>query len=245
MTDPLHRGGLPRSALLSCWLDACLRGLVPPDEVSDAVRGADPPHLLLLAGAAAPLIEAPGRLRALGATSARLALPAPGDPTGLAGPTGFNTAAVDAGEAVLLAGAGLGLVPRVDARTVLWEVLPAEPAPLLDPAEAGTSLRRTLLEVTDRLVALDVAAWQPEIPDLLLNLRHRDDVPLPPGIHPGRVEAVERAVLCLEIVALALADDGGAVSSYEMGQRRAALTDLDRAARRALVAACSDSLGGS
>jgi hypothetical protein len=84
-----------------------------------------------------------------------------------------------------------------------------------------------------------VAAWQPEIPDLLMNLRNRPPLPLPPGYDARRIETVERAVLCLEIVQLARAGDGGAVSSYEMDQRRAALGELDRAARRALVGACS------
>lgn len=237
--------GLPRSALLACWLEACLRGLVSPDQVADAVRGEDPRHLLVPGdGTAVPLVAAPGRLAGLGAASARLALPGPGDPVGLAGPSAFNAAALDAGEAVVLPGTGHGLVPRLDARTVVWDVLPAETAPLLDPGEEGATLRRTLLAVTDRLVALDVASWRPEIPDLLLNLRHRDDLPLPPGVPVPRVETVERAVLCLEIVALARTDEGGAVSSYEMEARRTTLADLDRAARRALVAACSDSCTG-
>ena len=241
MTTP-PRASLPRSAQLTCWLEACLCGLVSPDQLADVVRGEDPQHLLVLPGGTAiPLVEAPRRLASLGAASAGLALPAPGDPAGLAGPSAFNAKALDAGEGVLLAGAGLGLVPRVDARTVLWDVLPAEaPAPL-DPGEAGATLRRTLLGVTERLVALDVASWQPEIPDLLLNLRHRPDLALPPGMSPARVETVERAVLCLDIVGLAREDDGGAVSSYEMTARRDALADLDRAARRALVAACSQS----
>jgi len=242
-TAPSH--ALPRSALMACWLDACLRGLAPPDELADAVRGDDPRHLLVLGeGTAVPLVEAPGRLAGLGAASARLAMPGAGDPAGLAGPPAFNAAALEAGEAVLVPGSGLGLVPRVDARTMLWEALAAETAPLLDPGESAATLRRTLLDVTGRLVALDVASWQPEIPDLLLNLRHREDVALPPHVDPPRVETVERAVLCREIVALAMVDEGGAVSSYEMGQRRAALADLDRAARRALVAACSDSCTG-
>ena len=98
--------------------------------------------------------------------------------------------------------------------------------------------------MTRRLVDLDVAAWQPEIPDLLLNLRHRPPLPLPPGYDARRVETAERAVLCLDIVDLARAGDGGAVSAYEMEQRRAALDDLDRAARRALVGACSSRATG-
>ena len=84
-----------------------------------------------------------------------------------------------------------------------------------------------------------MAAWQPEIPDLLLDLRHRAPLPLPPGYDARRVETTERAVLCLDIVELARVGDGGAVSAYEMDRRRVALDDLDRAARRALVGACS------
>ena len=43
----------------------------------------------------------------------------------------------------------------------------------------------------------------------------------------------------MEIVALALEDEGGAVSAYEITRRRDALVPLDRAGRRALVAAGS------
>ena len=68
-----------------------------------------------------------------------------------------------------------------------------------------------------------------------MNLRQRPRLPLPPGLDPRRVETVDRAVLCLEIVGLALADEGGAVSTYEVSRRREVLRDLDRAARRALV----------
>jgi hypothetical protein len=166
-----------------------------------------------------------------------LALPAPGDPIGLGGPVSFNLAAIDAGEAVLAG--NLGLVPQVDARTVLWQAFPAERAPWVDERETASELRVVLLDVTRRLVELDVAAWQPDIPDLLLNLRHRAPLPLPPGFDARRVETVERAVLCLDIIELARAEDGGAVTAYEMERRAAALNDLGRAARRALVGACT------
>jgi hypothetical protein len=41
------------------------------------------------------------------------------------------------------------------------------------------------------------------------------------------------------IVSLALEDDGGALTAAESDQRRAALSPLVHAARRALVAACA------
>jgi len=238
---------LPRSAALALWLNAALRGSVGPDDFAEAVRGADPQHLVigLVPGPGVPLVQVPATLLRASCTSASLALPVAGDLLGLRGPDRFNTLAVDAGEAVVLHGTGLGLLPTLDARTVVWETAPAEPAPPLDGAEEGRQLRKALATTTAELTRLDVASWQPEIPDLLMNVRHRPDLSLPPGTGPRAAEDLERAVLCLEIVDLALRDEGGAASSYEIGERRRCLTDLDRAARRVAVAVCSDSLSPS
>jgi hypothetical protein len=226
---------LPVSAVLATWLDAARAGQVSPEELADAVRGDDPRHLVVgLPGHdALELHELPevvtGRVS--------LALPAPGDLVGLGGPAAFNVAATDAGEAVV-AGA-FGLVPEVDARTVVWRAYPADRVPWVDERETAAELKLALADVTGRLVDLDVAAWQPDIPDLLLNLRHRSPLPLPPGYDARRAETAERAVLCLDILTLARSGDGGAVTAYEMERRRAALDDLARATRRALVGACS------
>jgi hypothetical protein len=238
---------LPRSARLALWLNATLRGSVGPDDFAEAVRGDDPQHLVVdwPPGATMPLDQLPASVLRANGTGARVALPVAGDLLGLRGPAAFNTLAVDIGEAVHLDGTGIGLVPSVDARTVLWQAGPAEPAPALDGAEEGRQLRRALVTTTAELSRLDVASWQPEIPDLLMNVRHRPDLSLPPGTGPRAAEDLERAVLCLEIVALALRDEGGAASSYEIGERRRCLTDLDRAARRVAVAVCSDSLTAS
>lgn len=192
-----------------------------------------------------PLEQLPAMVMRAKGTGVGVALPIAGDLLGLRGPAVFNALAVDTGEAVLLHGTGLGLVPAVDARTVLWQAAPAEHGPPLDRAEEGRRLRQVLVTTTTELTRLDVASWQPEIPDLLMNVRHRPDLPLPPGTGPRAVEDLERAVLCLEIVALALRDDGGAASAYEIDERRRCLTDLDRAARRVAVAVCSDSLTAS
>ena len=235
---------LPRSALLALWLNGVLRGSVGPDDFAAAVRSGDPQHLVVdwPGGGTLGLEQLPAAVMRASGVSARLALPIAGDLLGLRGPSAFNTMAVDAGEAVVLNGTGLGLVPGVDARTVLWQVGPAEPAPPLDHAEEGRQLRQALVTTTADLARLDVASWEPEIPDLLMNVRHRPDLVLPPGIGPRAAEDLERAALCLDIVDLALRDDGGATSTYEMGERRRCLTELDRAARRVAVAVCSDSL---
>jgi hypothetical protein len=53
------------------------------------------------------------------------------------------------------------------------------------------------------------------------------------------VELAARGLQAWAIVDLALEDDGGALSAYEIERRRSALRPLERSARRALVAACS------
>jgi hypothetical protein len=238
---------LPRSALLAVWLNACLRGSVGPDDFADAVRADDPQHLVVdwpdVAGLA--LDGLPGAVLRASGTGATVALPVAGDLVGLGGPVAFNTTALDTGEAVLLSGVGLGLVPELDARTVLWHPAPAGSAALLDPGEEGRQLRTTLARTTAELVRLDVASWRPEIADLLLDVRHRPELPVPADLGPRAVDDLERAVLCLEVVELAAAGDGGAASSYEISERRRCLTDLDRAARRVVVAVCSDTLTAS
>ncbi|MCZ4499853.1 MAG: hypothetical protein JWQ74_2406 [Marmoricola sp.] len=218
-----------------------------PDDYAVAVRGDDPQHLVTgWPGSTGPLPldRLPASVQALGDPSVRLALPAAGDPVGLAGPPSFNASAVDLGEAVIVSGrtGTIGLLPELDARTVLWTASPVELAPVLDPGEASRTLRQVLLSATAELVRLDVASWQPEIPDLLLNLQHRPELDLPPGSSADLVETLERATLCLDIVELARSEHGGAITAYEVSARARCLTELDHAARRAVVAFCSASL---
>jgi len=115
----------------------------------------------------------------------------------------------------------------------------AERRQLPDVGEADRALRSALPEAADALAALDVARWRPEVADQLMNLRHRPALAAPPGVPPRCVELAARGLQALEIVALALADDGGALTALDAEARRAALLPLGRAGRRALVAAAS------
>ena len=72
-----------------------------------------------------------------------------------------------------------------------------------------------------------------------MDLRHREGLDAPPGVPARCVELAARGRQALDITGLALEDDGGAVTAYEMQERRDALLPLARAGRRALVAACS------
>lgn len=222
---------LPHSAVLAWWLTAWLRGHEQTDHVLD-VLAAD--TQLLAGGSALDLLTI---ARASGASYAGLALPVDGDPLGLGGPRDFNAAAMDAGQAVV-AGT-LGLVPEEQGETVQWRPHDAAPRQLPDVGEADRTLRETLLGAAGDLADLEVARWRPEAADALMNLHHRPQVEAPLGTPPRCVDLAARGLQAWAIVDLALVDDGGAMSSYEAERRRKLLQPLGRAARRAIVAACS------
>lgn len=235
MSGPEH-AVLPRSAELAWWITAWLRGHEQTDHLLDAF--ADEAHSVLgLPDGPGTLVDLLTHLRRQGVHHAGLALPVEGDALGLGGPRPFNESAIDAGEA-LVAGP-VGLVPEEVGEVVQWQVLSAERRQLPDVGEADRGLRATLLDAADRLADLDVARWRPEVADALMDLRHLPPLEPPLGTPPRCVELAARALRARGVVALALVDDGGAVTAYEAEQRRSALVPLDRAARRALVAACS------
>ena len=91
----------------------------------------------------------------------------------------------------------------------------------------------------NQLAELDVARWRPEVADRLIDLREGDPLSAPPGVPARCVALAAQALRAREVVDLALEDDGAAVSAAEARRRRDALDPLARAARRALVAACS------
>jgi hypothetical protein len=131
-------------------------------------------------------------------------------------------------------------VPYRAGAGVVWRCHRAVPRrQAADPQEAHSLLRHAVLEAADSLAALDVARWRPEVADALMALRRPSAVEVPDGMRPGAITLASLAARCRAIVELALVDDGGAVSTSESEQRRAALLPLDRAARRGLVAACS------
>ncbi|WP_028638359.1 hypothetical protein [Nocardioides sp. URHA0032] len=233
---------LPASARLAWWGTAWLRGHAVPDLVLDAVIGEDATHVVVglpETDGTATLVQGLAALRRRGATGFGAAFPAEGDPVGLGGPAEFNRDALEVGEAVLVDGTGLGLVPGRTGAAVVWTVQPAGRRQLPDVGEADRTLRSGLLETAQALADLDVARWRPEVADRLLDLRHREAVDAPDGVPTRCVELAARALQATAIVELALEDDGGALSAYEIQQRRAALVPLERAGRGALTAACS------
>ncbi|GAA1013871.1 hypothetical protein Aple_085500 [Acrocarpospora pleiomorpha] len=250
----------PISATLVAWGNAWLTGHVGLDEAVDRVERAAGPQLVAVPVDAASTTEAAGSplpaevsasaaeladvplrgfladLRGEGLTSFRLALPAPGDPLGLTGPPAFTRSAVAAEQAAIavLAGKRLGLVPAEDRRGssysgVRWATMPAATTDADVPqlAEAERALTLTMRSATDALIGVDGPTQG--FPSL-----DSADEALAPG-YPGRAHRLGALAARLAL-ALRLADERGLTSS-QLTTRNEALRDLDRAVRRARIAA--------
>lgn len=193
-----------------------------------------------------------GRLRTLGVTGLRVALPAPGHPLGLSGPPAFNARALDAEEAVVAYGAPYGLVPEVSEAgpagdvhvEVLWHCLPVREAPPADVpslSEAERELAEALRDATEVLSRLDVAGSGPVAEAAVDAYRARAErgrEALAPGYPPRAVRVLELAQRVGLLISVAYENGhGGAVSASEMAARGAALRPVERTARRAQVAA--------
>ncbi|MFJ6615825.1 hypothetical protein ACIQPT_36720 [Streptomyces sp. NPDC091289] len=247
----------PRSGLLAAWGNALLAGLVSPDEAALAIVGQDAVHRVEgLPGEAGPvgLTLALGRLRGLGATGFRVALPVPGHPLGLSGPPDFNARALEAEEAVVAYGVPYGLVPEVSEAgpegdlhiEVVWRVLPVREAPPADVpslGEAERELAEALRDATAVLSRLDVAGSGP-VAEAAVDAyraraeRSRGREVLAPGYPPRAVRVLEMAQRVGLLVSVAYENGhGGAVSASEIAARGEALRPVERVARRALVAA--------
>ncbi|HEY8478554.1 MAG TPA: hypothetical protein VIL71_01875 [Spirillospora sp.] len=238
------------TALVS-WGNAWLTGHVGLDEAVDAVERIGGPQILGGEPAEVTLRRGLGDLRVGGMAALRLALPMPGDPLGLTGPPELNRAAIEAGAAVVavLGDRAIGLVPAEDRRGssyvgVRWATHDASPGPPDVPSLADADRRLTLAmrDATEELAAVDdFAGVPPEIADELVGLRDpdRDDHPLAPG-YPARAHRVAALARRLSLVVeLARRLDDRGLTADQMRRRSEALRLLDRAVRRALVAACN------
>jgi hypothetical protein len=247
------------SAALVAWGNAWLTGHVGLDEAVDVVERLGGPHVAAdIPGnpAEAPLRSGLATLRVSGLSAMRLALPTPGDPLGLSGPPEFNTAAIEAGAAVLatVGDRSYGLIPAEDRRGssyvgTRWTVREAQAAvadiPLLP--EADHQLTLAVREATESLLSVDgTLEWRPEIAEALSALReshaHEQVGGLAPG-YPARAHRVAALAGRLKVVVdLARATEDAALSAAQVRRRGEALRVLDRAVRRAQVAACNSVL---
>ncbi len=186
----------------------------------------------------------------------RCVLPTPGDVRGVPGPPTLLACAVDAGECVVVeglpgGGPAVALVPEVEEYgpdgdvgvAVRWQAWHAEPVtgtPLATSvAEADMAFRLALAEATSDLEQLGLSSWRP---DAAAGLRGRGShlqQPLPPTLGARSLRLLDRAEKVMTILSAAEQDPGGTVTGWEAGRRSAALGELSRATRDAVVAAVS------
>lgn len=129
--------------------------------------------------------------------------------------------------------------PDDQGHCVTWRVWPSSPATpdVPDVAQAERELAAAMREATDALSAALVVRAPGEAAEVAQRLR-RWDGPLMPDVAGGRAESLaQRAVQVASIVEAARAEDGQPLTAHSAAVRAAALAPLERAARRALVAA--------
>jgi hypothetical protein len=237
---PLHASGA-----LVAWGNAWLTGHVGLDEAVDAMERASGPGVINGipdVPEEVPLRRGLGDLRMSGLT-------------GLPGPPELNVAAIEVGGAALidLAGSPAALVPAEDlrgssyvgVRWSLFQALPGQPdVPSLPEADHQLSL--ALREATNALLSVDDVsgrppAVRPEILDALAALRktHHNEptTGLAPGYPPRAHRVAALAGRLAVVVELARTLDGHNLDAEQMRRRAEALNTLDRAVRRARVAA--------
>lgn len=249
------------SATFTVWTSAWLAGAAAPDDVLDALAPWSEGHDVRAADATTAeltSLPAPGEpvssimfllamLRRCGdAGPGRLVLAVPGDVRGLPGPGAFSREATDAGEGVLFADAGVGVVPRSVADGVLrWTVYPVPdpgPPPELVPiGQAEHDLRDQVRQSASVLTSLGVARHRPGVrEEIAAALRARPATLWPAGMPGQALRVLQHADEVDAIVAAASVDDpGGALSASAAVARREALRPIEtavRVARRAAVA---------
>ncbi|MFB9376425.1 hypothetical protein ACFFKU_12450 [Kineococcus gynurae] len=256
---------LPRSVRLAAWGSAVLAGRADLTTALAAVQGHDQPHTVAWPAdvdglPALPRLR-PDDLTVLLAALAEsapgqvlLALPVPGDPSGLPGPAAVNIAALQAEECVVVELAatparwalipevrsfGSELEPGVD---VTWTAAVAAPRRAPESSSLAESERelRTALATAARVLAdLDVARWREDAARRIEEVRAGALAPdtLPPSTPPRAARVLASAAQVLAIVELAVEDDGAALTGHEAGARTRALREVGTVARRALVTA--------
>jgi hypothetical protein len=206
------------------------RAIVGPDVAHhvvdpDDALGLDPLQASTLDAALEALLEAES-------DGWFLALPVPGSLAPLRGPSAFNLAALEYGEAVVASAAGLGLVPTRVGQAVQWRIFAAErPLAPSSPYEAERALNEVVIDAAATLSRLDVAAGtRPARPDSVM---------LAPGYSSRQQATVARAARLLAACDAALLDDGASISSFEAERRAQELRRVRARAGDALGSAVS------
>ncbi len=251
------------SATLTVWASAWLAGVAAPDNVLDALTAWAPLHRVHAADrVAAGSTGLPGPdhgtvgpatlfapLRAARDPEVRLVLPVAGDVRGLPAGTDFAAAALEVGHAVLVPGAGMGLVPVPEGQEALrWKVfavpITALPAEHLGLGEAEHLLRTAVRDGAQALLELDVAHGDRHVRGqiaAMLGARPRPD--WPQGTPPRALRVLDQADQVAAILQAAQHDSpGGARTASTAAAREQLLRPLCTAVRAARLAAVADAV---
>jgi hypothetical protein len=261
---------------MTVWLSAWLFGTAASDDVLDALAPWGDAHDVVtvdeLTGETTGLpgpTDVPTSLTFLLAAlrrhsggaevrPARLLLAVPGDVRGLPGPGPFSRAVIEAGEGLLFADLGFGLVPRsLGGGLMRWTLhsVPEQAAPeeYLSLPEAERGLRGQVRDSAATLAALGVARHRPGVrEEIAESLRARRHSLWPNGMPAHSLRVLQHAD---EVEAILVAasinapdDPGGALTATATAARDNALRPLAtaiRVARRAAVTEAVRALAGS
>jgi hypothetical protein len=241
---------LPASVRLSLWTTAAWNGT--GHDLEPLLRAAlpDVDHV------AGDL----GRLdlwRDLGERALLVALPAPGDLTGMPSASReAQGAAAEAGECVFVPSMGGLLVPTIagfgpgtgsalDTGTrVDWRAFDADPVPrhrveALEPSQLERHLRQELLRTTEALEDLGGRPFAAEAAREVADAALGGEWGLPPGLPARALRAITLAGSVGRVVDLALEGPDDALEVTTARSRRLLLQNLQRAADRALADAAN------
>lgn len=242
------------------WTSAWLNGAAAADDVLDALQTWAEVHEVRAADyELAAQLELPGpegtpagpalllaALRRIGSGQGVLVLPVAGDVRGLDGSTHFSQQAMQAGEAAVLPGASVGLVPEQVAEGILrWTAHPLDerrPDENVPIGEAEHDMASAMREAASTLVDLGVAKERPGVREEITRAVESRPAPGWPADSPQRaVRVLQRAAEVHAILHVATDDSpGAAVSASAMRKRTEALRPLFDAVRSARCAAVAE-----
>ncbi|MEI7777823.1 MAG: hypothetical protein WCJ42_00150 [Actinomycetes bacterium] len=231
-----------RTAVLVAWGNSWLAGQAAADDLLDAVA---PPRVIRDSdGEDRELLQGLRELQRKGVRGFQLALPVPGDPSGIAAEPQIIAAAVAVQAAAVAIGCDLLLLPN-DAG---WSVLPYA-APMLAagvrPPAGGQSSREAEADLTDALASttaqlhtLDLARMRPDF-ERILESGWLGSQSFPTDLGERNLKLIHTAARVLQIVDMAQLDDGAALTASEARYRTGALRALALSARNALCSSVS------
>ena len=238
---------LPVCVRLSLWATAAYAGRLP---VEEAVNRAHP-DLDHVTGN----LERLSLWRALGERAVLVALPRPGNLSGMPrGSAEFIAAATEAGECVYVPGLGGALVPTIEhfgpaddqGTRVGWSAYDCDPVAAhtleaLSLSELEKQFRQELTEQTAAIEALDARPWAGSPFRSMADSLSISQWGLPDGLPPRAATIITMAALVNVATGLGLSDQAQSqvLTGTIAHRRRMALTQLDASADLAMAGAAT------